>query len=55
MHERWLRLQNKKFANYNLFFWFRFVEGVCPNAECGYEDARGDQVRTGLTKYSQRP
>uniref|UniRef100_U5EXD0 Methionine--tRNA ligase, cytoplasmic n=1 Tax=Corethrella appendiculata TaxID=1370023 RepID=U5EXD0_9DIPT len=21
----------------------RFVEGTCPNAECGYEDARGDQ------------
>lgn len=26
---------------------FRFVEGICPNKECGYEDARGDQVNLG--------
>jgi len=28
----------------NVFFNSRFVEGICPNKECGYEDARGDQV-----------
>ena len=30
----------------------RFIEGICPNPECGYEDARGDQCdKCGTVDY----